>query len=621
MPPPARPGWVRINAVNYLLAPENLTRSPAIQIRSGQQDLMQDFGRPDIIPVRGGIPGEFWFWQERWDGGTTPRRYTRPYAYMVDSNTAAKADGRFGNLMLDVDAIKSVTWTDPDGDAWGVFEEDSQLLVGNKTKVFLMADVPTEDTDFTATDADATPGNAAKWERSNADVALVGTGSHIFSRNATWSNAAIATIYLAVGPDRLWKAYQSSGSWLVANCLTGNDPLTAANWSAGIRVHNAAAGLNTIGVLGDEVLLGFRTGLVSIYSDGTPFNRTVDVIDDALNGRNMTVAFGYMWYPTKNNGLYAYRDGTLWPNQGPDTATDNPKAHGFIEFMHASGNWLYAIISDTANLKSYWRARLREPTDEPGGLLKWFLWQYGVGTSARFWSMSTTDINIGSATDRMIWIAQSGSAKGWYLPTTAYYTTTESIVPPAAGLADTGRWEFPEDDFAFPWANKFLRDVVAIGRQFDSDRKIEVFGSMDGSAFTTLTITASGTKQTFSGSNISGRRISDWGLTLYDSAAGTTGPIVERFGLRFFVRPNNDRVFTLRLLISGEKIDGPAVIAEAAETQMTNLLTLSENTATISFGSSNDDYTVLVSPDIDYRLIENSAGEYQLVAEVTMEVI
>ena len=588
---------------------------------------MPDLGRPDIIPIRGGIPGEYWFWQERFDGGASARRYKRPYSQRLRADTETTADGRFGFLILDVASAKSLTWTAEAADVWGVFEENGQILVGNGQVVKLIANPVTEDVDFAATDVDANTYNGlAIWERSNAEVALVGTGSHIFSRNATWSNAAVATEQLVVAPDRLWKSYASSGSYLVANCLAGTDPLTGGNWSSGIRVGDASKPINGLAVLGDELLVGTTEGLYGVTADGVVFKRTKDIVTHANNGKGTTSCLGYVVYPTQDNGVYLYRDGSIYPNEGPEILTEQRELQVTMEYFIESGGWIYAAGEDEIGQSvSLFRARLRLPTDEPGGILKWFPWQYQWQDLAttRFAALHVSDIDVDSVTQRMLWVATDGVAHGFNHYTRTPFDTLESANAYSTGaLADTGVFWFPNDDLGFPFANKMLRSAIVHGRQIDSTAKAEVIGEFDeGSAWAALSLTATNTAVNFGATGTTGKVLTDWGLRIYDNAGGLRGPIIERFGMGFFVRPNNERIFTLRLWITGEHTGDPVEIAETAETQMTNLLALSENVVTISFGSSVDDYTVLFSPDVEFRLEKDTDGEYQLVGIVTCSVI
>src|SRR3990167_6188176 len=292
--PPRRQGYVKINGRDYALAPTRFAQGPAIRVRSAAKDLLADPRRRDIIPVQGGMPGEFWLWYDRFDGGVSPRHYRRPSGHQPLGGDLIP-ENRYGWLSLGSAALESLTWTAESKPVWAAFQESNELLIGNGQVVKLLpttGTTVTEDVDFAATDADANTYNGqALWERSNAEVALVGTGSHIFSRNTTWSNAAVATEFLAVGPDRLWKSYQSSGSYFLSNCLAGNDPLTAGNWSSGIRVGDASKPITGLAVLGDELLISTQGGLLGVTPDGVVFNRTPQVTVDSRNGKGTLSAF------------------------------------------------------------------------------------------------------------------------------------------------------------------------------------------------------------------------------------------------------------------------------------------------------------------------------------------
>lgn len=620
---PRRRGYVTINSKAYRLAPLELGRGPAIQFQSAGKDLLSDLRRKDIVPVRGGMPGEFWFFLERFDGGAAPKGYMRRWTHFAKADSEALADSRFGMLVLDTAPLSQLTWTAENADVWGVFEEDNDLLVGNGTAVQKLASSVTEDVDISATDADATPFNVVNWNVGGADVALTGTGSHIFQRSAgSWTNDATATEYIVVGPDRLWKSYQSSGTYFVAACLANAAPLTAANWSSGIRIGHSGIAITGLAILGDELLVASTIGLLGTTRKGVVFNRTPAVAAHSNNGRGTLQAFGYIWYPTRDNGLFAYRDNVVFPDQGPDAITDEPRAHGYIQTLYEMGGWLIAVV-DYNNTKSLWRARLRRPGDEAGGLLKWFFWRYSWATSAYYAAMLESDEDIGAATARMLWVVRDGAADGFFRPDFAPFTTTEVILPPAAGLANTGVFHFPQDDLGFPWAQKILRSAVVVGRQIDSTRKVEFFGEMDeGSAWAALSLTSSGVLGTMPTSNTTGRIMTDAGLRLYDSAAGTSGPVVDRFGLRFFVRPDNDRVFTLRLILEDRSTRENRAIPEDAETQVTNLLALAENQAIISFGESTTDYTVLVSSEMGFSIIgDDKRRRPRWLGEVQMSII
>ena len=637
--PPRRVGYLKINGRDYALAPARFAQGPAIRVRSAAKDLLADPRRRDIIPVQGGMPGEFWLWYDRFDGGASYRHYRRPGSHRPTSaaNDGDLADNRFPFLFLAGDVLETLTWTSEGASSsiWGIFEESGQLLVGHAAVVKILpatGTTVTEDVDLAVTDADATPFNEQNWERSNADVALVGTGSHIFSRNATWANAAIAAEYLIVGPDRLWKSYASSGSYFIANCLAGNDPLTAGNWSSGIRVGDASKPITGLAVLGDELLISTQGGLLGVTPDGVVFNRTPQVTVDSRNGKGTLSAFGYVWYPTIGGGLYAYRDGVVYPNQGPEAYTDVQLSAGNIQSMAQAGEWLYVALNNTDTVAwNLWRARLRTVQDEPGGILKWFLWRVSTFSTndPGLIQMRLSDLTISDTLTAMLWVVHEfngGIAQGYYIPTAHMYDTTENtLLTNAAAFVDTGEFWFPEDDLGFPAANKLLRGAMVYGRQINATRLVRVSGEFDqGTAFTNLDLTAAATLTNFAGSNLSGKVLTDWYLTLFDSADGLTGPIVERFGLRFFVRPDNDLVFTLSLLLDDDvrHAQGNPIVQDA-ESQLAALLALSENVVTITFGSSAaGSFTCLVADDVRFSLVEDDKERrLRYLCEVTLSVI
>ena len=630
--PPRRQGYVKLNGRDYALAPTRFAQGPAIRVRSAAKDLLADPRRRDIIPVQGGMPGEFWLWYDRFDGGVSPRHYRRPSGHQPLGGDLIP-ENRYGWLSLGSAALESLTWTAESQPVWAAFQESNELLIGNGQVVKLLpttGTTVTEDVDFAATDADANTYNGqAIWERSNAEVALVGTGSHIFSRNSTWSNAAVATEFLAVGPDRIWKSYQSSGSYFVSNCLAGNDPLTAGNWSSGIRVGDSSKGVTGLVMLGDELLVGTTAGLFGVTPDGVVFNRTPELTWDATNGRGMGQAFGYVWYPAASpRSLYLYRDGILYIGQGPDNYSDRVLQAGTMTHVTQVGRWVYVVTSQSLDV-SVWRARLRESSDEPGGILKWFIWKTGVATTRRM-ALALNKLTISDTNEPMLWLAYDGVATGYYMPMVGTdipeYDSTEYLAySVAAGFTDTAEFWFPEDDLGFPAANKLLRGAMVYGRQIDATRLVRVSGEFDqGTAFTALDLTAAATLTNFAGSNLSGKVLTDWYLTLFDAANGLTGPIVERFGLRFFVRPDNDLVFTLSLLLDDDvrHAQGNPIVQDA-ESQLAALLALSENVVTITFGSSAaGGYSCLVADDIKLFMVEDDRNKRVIyVAEVTLSVV
>jgi hypothetical protein len=379
--------------------------------------------------------------------------------------------------------------------------------------------------------------------------------------------------------------------------------MTAANWSSGIRiVDEGEDGIKGLATLNRELLVGCIGGLYSVNADDIVKNITqgAGLLKDDNNGLGIVSWAGFVWYPTAS-GLFAYRDGTLWTDVGPDTLSQSVwhAAQSPILAMTGSAKWLYAATYDGTNTW-FWRGRMRTSGDPLGSLMVWHYMRTETGKTT---AMLVSGIPAPTA-GAYLWGAQDGAAKAYNIPTTQPLNTSLERAP-------SGDCYMPIDDFGFPQSQKALHSVVVIGENITANEDVVIKGTNEaGSSLTNLEVNASNSATAWS-SLETGRWWKMRFTVRRDAGTDTNTPKIYKIGIRFFVRPDQDRVYTCILdCVTGAHTADGKPIREDGETQLTNLIALAENTATVALSDEwGTSYTGVVNSAVPMARIAPSADE------------
>lgn len=191
-------------------------------------------------------------------------------------------------------------------------------------------------------------------------VGFGGSTTKIWSRatGGTWTQAtdAVYADHFALVIDRLWRATATNQ---VGNIASGDNPLTLANWSAGIAIGDNSIGITDLNVLGQRVLVSKPEGLFP-GDASAQFNNVLPStgpLTDPDNGKNTLVTGEVVFYPMPFvNDLIRWQDGVRPYNVGLEkylealqitgTSTALPESPSSkILAMAAQGQYLWAVTA------------------------------------------------------------------------------------------------------------------------------------------------------------------------------------------------------------------------------------------------------------------------------------
>ena len=583
--------FVTINSKPYLLAADQ-----GASIQQAPKDLVP-LNRSDIIPDPR-IPGCFWKIYNQFHGDTGDQVFQSVGRSRLTVDVEASIPGI---LRLGPNTTLSKTWTAQTGDVAGLVEQNSKIFVFEGTKINSIEGTVAEDYDYVAVSTAAAK-DAMRWDQDGNIYYCEGT--RIFQRTPAGgdSSTVLVTDRLIGGPTGMWRAYTSSNVAYVSLCPKASNPMTAGNWpAAGIRIVDTQDdGINGLAMLNRELLVGCKGGLYSVNADEIVSLKTRDngIIKNANNGLGMLNWAGFVWYPTASD-LIAYRDNTIYTGMGFQSYSQSAytNANAPIIAMAGDARWLYTATWD-GTASTLWRGRFRRAGDGPGPYMVWHCMKTGLGGKVtRILASGIPAPTAGS----YLWYAYDGNGKA--------LNVTHSPISIDIEKAASGSFYLPIDDFGFPRANKTLWGANIDGSQFSADETLTINGSNESGSITALAFTSVPSQNTWSTMPV-GRQFA----LQFDLARGSTTtytPQLYSLALRFLVRPDQDRLYTVRLKCQDNlTVHDNVTIGEDAVDQIANLLALAENTVKVAlvdeWGTS---YTGVVMSAIPMERIRPTEDE------------
>lgn len=605
---------VTINSVDYELAPSGPGLPPPVKWGSHGSNHFK-LHRTDIVP--GELPNEYWWLYRGGGAGIGPTFYRGPSRVRVGNSLTYQSSGVDmaypGLLTLAGGKIFTKTHTDTgQADQAGFAEENSQLLfISDGTAWLIGAGNLSSDTDFTGapvSDAAAHAHNVIMHQ----GVIFVGTGAKIARRSAgTWTATTLATDYLHVSPDVVWRSYVSGGYYYISSCALDANPMTSGNWSSGTLIGPVSDPITGLADDGDDLVIARTSGLYIKTPNDVFFNAFREVHAHGSNGKGTTNALGFILYPSIT-GLVGYRQGRVYYNCGPEAQTDETSQIGFCQAITVRAGWIYAMFQG-ANVQRLFKARLRTASDPPGGPFVWFPWAYnvfaGTGNGTSQLAAFISNIDVDSRTELMLWLGRDSSVVSYFLQLQNEGQYDSGTSEAVTAMPSTGTIVLPDDDFGFPGAAKTFVEIFCMGRNIASDAAVDFQANVDGSDTGALSMTTSGTRVSFGAQGKTGKYMTDLRLTLNRDASSSTAlsPAVELVAIRFFVRPSQARTVQLRILAADLIQLGQGRWASVgAETAVSNHYTLVDENATpfVTFRDETDTtYTIMLTPPAEAERI------------------
>ena len=339
---------ISLNGQDYQLARQQVLER-AGRARSWQVERIRitEKQEPRSDVQQGTLPDEYVITLDDWSSGVWGDHSAPPGTAHISDGINHSAHGRL--RVAGRADIPFIDGTNMEGDAAGVIEFNNTQFTLNGRRITNLGG---------STDKDFGAGNIIKDAIVHNNELVVGFGGStkkIETRNTsgTWTEAtdAVYADYFARVESRLWRATATNE---VSNIGPTDNPLTLANWSAGITVGDDDTPITDLNGVNERIVVSKETGFhlgdaAAIFPNIFP---QLENQRDADNGKNTLVVGSTAYYPHRD-GLIKWTIGEPAEEIGlqevfttGDPSLTDPVLTGLrITAMVAQGRYLWAATA------------------------------------------------------------------------------------------------------------------------------------------------------------------------------------------------------------------------------------------------------------------------------------